>query len=67
MSDNLISRQAAIEFIKNNSYTIKHNRNDVEKGMTLYGIIQALEYLPSVQPKTGAVDSHQAVIECGKV
>lgn len=53
MRDDLISRQAAIELIKNNSYTIIHNLNDVEKGMTLYGIIQALEYLPSVQPKTG--------------
>lgn len=53
MRDDLISRQAAIELIKNNSYTIIHNLNVVEKGMTLYGIIQALEYLPSVQPKTG--------------
>lgn len=53
MNDDLISRQAAIELIKNNSYTIIHNLNDVEKGMTLYGIIQALEYLPSVQQKTG--------------
>lgn len=53
MNDDLISRQAAIELIKNNSYTIRHGLNDVEKGMTLYGIIQALEHLPSVQPKTG--------------
>lgn len=51
----LISRQAAIKLIEDNSYLIKHNLNDVEKGMTLTGIKQALEFLPSVQPeqKTG--------------
>lgn len=68
-ADDLISRQAAIKLIEDNSYLIKHNLNDVEKGMTLTGIKQALEFLPSVQPeqKTGRWihdEEHQGDIHC---
>lgn len=62
----LISRQAAIDLIENNSYLIKHNLNDVEKGMTLTGIKQALEFLPSVQPEQKTGRWSNAVKYCGE-
>lgn len=53
--DDLISRQAAIDFIKDHSYPVRYNGNSIERGMTVTGIEQALNELPSVQPeqKTG--------------
>ena len=54
-ADDLISRQAAIDFIKDHSYPVRYDRTSIEQGMTLTGIEQALNELPSVQPeqKTG--------------
>ena len=55
MSNDLISRKAAIKFIKNHSYPVRYDRNSIEQGMTITGIEQALNEVPSVQPeqKTG--------------
>ena len=51
MSDDLISRQAAIDFIKNHSYPVRYDGNSIEQGMTVTGIEQALNEMPSIQPK----------------
>ena len=53
--DDLISRQAAIDFIKVHSYPVRYDRTSIERGMTLTGIEQALNEVPTVQPeqKTG--------------
>lgn len=55
MSNDLISRQAAIDLIKNHSYPVRYDRNSIEQGMTLTGIEQALKEVPSIQleQKTG--------------
>lgn len=42
MSDDLISRQAALEIIKEHSYPVRYDRNSIEQGMTITGIEQAL-------------------------
>ena len=49
--DDLISRQAAIDFIKVHSYPVCYDRTSIERGMTLTGIEQALNDVSSVQPK----------------
>lgn len=51
----LISRQAALDFIKKHSYPVRYDGNSIEQGMTLTGIEQALKEAPSIQPeqKTG--------------
>ena len=53
--DDLISRQAAIDFIKDHSYPVCYDRTSIERGMTLTGIEEALNEIPIVQPeqKTG--------------
>lgn len=51
MSDDLISRQAAIEFIKDHSYPVRYDRNSIEQGMTITGIEQALNEVPNIQSK----------------
>lgn len=51
MSDDLISRQAAIDFIKDHSYPVRYDSNSIEQGMTLTGIEQALNEIPIVQPE----------------
>ena len=51
MSDDLISRQTAIEFIKEHSYLVRYDGNSIEQGMTITGIEQALNEVPSVQPE----------------
>lgn len=51
MDNDLISRQAAIDFIKAHSYPVRYDRNSIEQGMTLTGIEQALKEVPSAQPK----------------
>lgn len=51
MSDDLISRQAAIDFIKDHSYPVRYDGNSIEQGMTVTGIEQALNEMPSIQPK----------------
>lgn len=51
MSDDLISRQATIDFIKNHSYLVRYDGNSIEQGMTVTGIEQALNEMPSIQPK----------------
>lgn len=55
MDNDTISRQAAIDIIKNHSYPVRYDGNSIEQGMTLTGIEQALKEVPSVQPeqKTG--------------
>ena len=53
MRDDLISRQAAIDLIRENCYLVRLFSNSIEEGMTLTGIEQALNVLPTVQPKTG--------------
>lgn len=50
MSD-LISRQAAIDFIKEHSYPVRYDRTSIEQGMTLTGIEQVLNEVPAIQPK----------------
>ena len=49
--DDLISRQAAIDFIKDHSYPVRYDRNSIEQGMTITGIEQALNEVPNIQPK----------------
>lgn len=51
MSNDLISRQAAIDFIKDHSYPVRYDGNSIEQGMTVTGIEQALNEMPSIQPK----------------
>ena len=51
MSDDLISRQAAIDFIKDHSYPVRYNNTSIEQGMTITGIEQALNEMPIIQPK----------------
>ena len=46
--DDLISRQAAIDFIKDHSYPVCYDRTSIERGMTLTGIEQALNEIPIV-------------------
>lgn len=55
MDDDLISRQAAIEFIKDHSYPVRYDETSIEQGMTLTGIEQALNEVPTIQSqqKTG--------------
>lgn len=55
MSNDLVSRQAALDFIKDHSYPVRYDRNSIEQGMTLTGIEQALKEVPAVQreQKTG--------------
>lgn len=54
-ADDLISRQAAIDFIKDHSYPVRYDRTSIEQGMTLTGIEQALNEVPTIQSqqKTG--------------
>lgn len=73
MSDDLISRQAAIDFIKDHSYPVRYDRTSIEQGMTLTGIEQALNEIPIVQPeqKTGRwiLNKHTDTVlcsQCGK-
>ena len=40
-SDGLISRQAAIDFIKDHSYPVRYDNNSIEQGMTITGIEEA--------------------------
>lgn len=49
--DELISRQAAIDFIKNHSYPVRYDGNSIEQGMTVTGIEQALNEMPNIQSK----------------
>lgn len=53
--DDMISRQAAIEFIKDHSYPVRYDETSIEQGMTLTGIEQALNEVPTIQSqqKTG--------------
>lgn len=51
MSDDLISRRATIDFIKNHSYLVRYDNTSIEQGMTVTGIEQALNEMPSIQPK----------------
>lgn len=51
MNDDLISRQAAIDFIKEHSYPVRYDNTSIEQGMTVTGIEQALNEMPSIQPK----------------
>lgn len=53
MNDDLISRQAAIDFIKDHSYHVRYDGNSIEQGMTVTGIEQALNEMPSIRQKTG--------------
>lgn len=50
-SDDLISRQAALDFIKDHSYPVRYDGNSIEQGMTVTGIEQALNEMPSIQPE----------------
>ena len=50
--DDAVSREAAIQKIKEHAYPIRYDHNSIENGMTITGIEQALNELPSVQPKT---------------
>ena len=54
MDNDLISRQAAIDFIKDHSYPVRYDDNSIEQGMTIIGIEQALNEMPSIQPKQKA-------------
>lgn len=55
MNNDLISRKAAIDFIKDHSYPVRYDNTSIEQGMTITGIEQALNEMPSVKPaqKTG--------------
>ena len=67
MYNDTISRQAAIDFIKAHSYLVRYDRTSIEQGMTLTGIEQALNEVPTVQPeqKTGRwIDDNCS--ECGQ-
>lgn len=71
--DDLISRQAVIDFIKDHSYPVCYDRTSIERGMTLTGIEQALNEIPIVQPEqnTGQwiLNKHTDTVlcsQCGK-
>lgn len=49
--DDLISRRAAIDFIKDHSYPVRYDRTSIEQGMTITGIEQALNEVSTAQPK----------------
>ena len=51
MSDDLISRQAAIDFIKEHSYPVRYDNTSIEQGMTITGIEEALNEIPNIQSK----------------
>ena len=51
MDNDLISRQATIDFIKEHSYPVRYDNTSIEQGMTVTGIEQALNEMPSIQPK----------------
>ena len=51
MSDDLISRQAAIDFIKDHSYPVRYDETSIEQGIPLTEIEQALNDIPTVQPE----------------
>ena len=51
MSDDLISRQAAIDFIKDHSYPVRYDETSIEQGIPLTEIEQALNEIPTVQPE----------------
>lgn len=68
--NDLISRQAAIDFIKDHSYPVRYDGNSIEQGMTVTGIEQALNEMPSIHPKqkTGRwidMDDHVMCSCCG--
>ena len=62
----LISRQEALDFIKDHSYPVKYDRNSTEQGMTITGIEQALNEMPSVQvkEKTGIWLNSYGIFKC---
>lgn len=49
MANDLISRQAAIDFIKEHSYPVRYDNTSIEQGMTITGIEEALKEVPAVQ------------------
>lgn len=51
--DDLISRQVAIEEFGKHCYPVRYNYNSVENGMTITGIKQVLNELPSAHPIKG--------------
>ena len=64
--DDLISRQAAIDFIKDHSYSVRYDGNSIEQGMTITGIEQALNEVPSIQPKQTTGRWSNAEKYCGE-
>lgn len=67
--DDLISRQAAIDFIRDHSYPVRYDRTSIEQGMTLTGIEQALNEVPSVlpNPEKDRQESKDYCAECDHV
>ena len=49
--DDLISRQAAIDFIKEHSHPVRYDNTSIEQGMTITGIEEALNEMPNIQSK----------------
>lgn len=49
--DDLVSRQVAIEEFVKHCYPVRYNYNSVESGMTLTGIKQVINEMPSAQPE----------------
>lgn len=48
MNDDLISRQAVIDFIKDHSYPVRYDETSIEQGIPLTEIEQALNEIPTV-------------------
>ena len=61
-----VSRQTALDFIKDHSYPVRYDGNSIEQGMTLTGIEQALNEVPSVQPEQKTMRWIDVREQCGE-
>ena len=46
----LISRQAALRIFEEHCYPVRYDHNSIDMGMTLPGIVEVLNIIPSAQP-----------------
>ena len=65
--EDAVSRSEALSIFRANSYPIVHDRNSHDKGMTLTGIEQVMNELPSINPKsTDAVSRETILNQCAE-
>ena len=61
-----ISRKEALIILSQNSYPVRYDTNSIERGMTLIGIEQAINELPTadVQPTERVIELEELLEEC---